>query len=130
MDNSRSLPRCPIVAEECDDPGCPGPFACVLRDPVKLTAWKANRERIVVSDFSEIEGRVMAHILEHPVEEPVTTEYAKEVCKIGKGADCCRYLTMSPKGWSCEKNSSLREIINARTDMVAKADNCGGRKSL
>jgi hypothetical protein len=31
--------QCPVVFEDCDDPGCPGPFRCVLTDPEKLLRW-------------------------------------------------------------------------------------------
>lgn len=37
------LPRCPIVHEECDDPGCPGPRNCVLRQPDVLLRWCQRR---------------------------------------------------------------------------------------
>lgn len=56
-----------------------------------------------------------------------TDEYRNDVCKIGKGAACCRYLAMSAKGWSCEKRGGMRFGIDARAEkMVAKGDNCDG----
>ena len=56
--------------------------------------------------------------------------HIKEVCKIGKGHECCRYLTMGPKGWDCEKKSSLKEHLDRRVElgsMNARGDNCEGK---
>lgn len=64
--------------------------------------------------------------------EPPTDEWAKTVCKIGQGHKCCRYLTMSPDGWSCQKHGSLASTLDAKArlgQMVARADNCLGRGS-
>lgn len=60
------------------------------------------------------------------------TEYAKTVCKMGQGAECCRYLTMAPMGWSCEKNGPLRNYIDFRVrndQMISHGDNCDGKQS-
>jgi hypothetical protein len=65
------------------------------------------------------------------VNEYVTTDYAKSVCKIGTGYACCRYLTMAPKGWSCEKGTALKETLDlkvAKGQMIARGDNCEGRR--
>ena len=54
---------------------------------------------------------------------------AKEVCKIGKRNECCRYLTLSPLGFRCAKHTELRSVLNAKVDrgeMVAQGDNCEG----
>ena len=62
----------------------------------------------------------------------VNDEHAKGVCRVGCGKECCRYLTMSPLGWSCEKHSSLRPLLDARVEMGtmnAQGDNCEGRLS-
>ena len=49
------------------------------------------------------------------------------VCRIGQGANCCRYLTADGNGFHCAKlNPSLASAIDRRTDMVAKSDNCPG----
>lgn len=56
-------------------------------------------------------------------------QYVRETCKIGKGADCCRYLTMSASGWACEKGSPLQRVINGRVsagEFTARGDNCAG----
>ncbi len=56
----------------------------------------------------------------------------KEVCKIGQGKDCCRYLTMGPNGFECAKlNLGLMLTIDARVEsMNAKGDNCEGKEDL
>lgn len=68
------------------------------------------------------------------VEPPpfVDTDYAKTVCKIGQGEKCCRYLVMSPKGWSCEKLTTTAMTLDDRVQqgkMVSAGDNCEGRAS-
>lgn len=63
----------------------------------------------------------------------VDIEYAREVCKIGQGRDCCRYLTIGGSGWSCEKlNPEGRRMIDARAArglFTAISINCSGRAS-
>ncbi len=57
-------------------------------------------------------------------------DYIRDVCKIGQGAACCRYLTMGADGWSCEKTSSLKALLDARVatgTINARGDNCEGR---
>jgi hypothetical protein len=59
----------------------------------------------------------------------ITEEHAKAVCKPGT-TECCRYLTMGPRGWSCEKHSTLSLAIDKRVaegTMRAIGDNCEGR---
>lgn len=61
---------------------------------------------------------------------PVTDEHAKDVCKVGQGADCCRYIGMGPKGWSCLKHSNMKPFLDGRVaagTMNARGDNCEGR---
>jgi len=58
-----------------------------------------------------------------------TDEWTKAVCKTGQGELTCRYLTMGPNGWSCEKFGSLREHLDRRVaneEMNARGDNCEG----
>ena len=53
-----------------------------------------------------------------------------DVCKMGQGADCCRYLICSGNGFECAKTTSLKDIIDTRVNqMNAKSDNCGGVKN-
>ena len=54
-------------------------------------------------------------------------DFAKEMCKIGQGADCCRYLTGGQTGLECAKLTGLRAVIDARAaTMTAQSDNCPG----
>lgn len=55
--------------------------------------------------------------------------HIKEVCRIGQGAACCRYLIMSDSGWECWKiDKALRQSIDNRVqNMIAKGDNCEGK---
>jgi hypothetical protein len=57
-------------------------------------------------------------------------EWVKETCKIGQGYECCRYLTMHPAGWSCEKHSEMKKYLDMRVSigsMTARGDNCLGK---
>jgi hypothetical protein len=57
----------------------------------------------------------------------IDAEHAKDVCLLGQGHECCRYLTMGSGGFQCAKKTSLRMTLDARGDtMVARGDNCSG----
>jgi hypothetical protein len=63
---------------------------------------------------------------------PPDDKWAREVCLVGKGEICCRYLTMAPGGWSCAKHTSLRTLLDNRVatkTMHARGDNCPGKGS-
>lgn len=67
--------------------------------------------------------------VEPDVPEYPSDEHTKTVCKIGAGAETCRYLTMGAHGWSCEKHSSVANTLDRRVrnnEMVAQGDNCEG----
>lgn len=58
-------------------------------------------------------------------------DHARDVCKVGEGAETCRYLASCGKwlGWSCEKKSPLKRYIDRHVDMgeqSARGDNCKG----
>jgi hypothetical protein len=58
------------------------------------------------------------------------SQWAKEVCRIGQGAGCCRFLTMGPDGWECQKGTSMGVLLTTRAGcglMHAQSDNCPGR---
>lgn len=61
-------------------------------------------------------------------------DYVMDVCKLGQGAECCRYLTLGAStGWECAKNKPLGRILDERAKagmMVARGDNCEGRDDL
>ena len=62
----------------------------------------------------------------------ITNEYIKETCKIGQGADCCRYLVSGVNGFECAKLSEgLKRLIDHRVmnfTYDAVGDNCPGVK--
>lgn len=62
----------------------------------------------------------------------VDDDCARNVCKIGQGAACCRYLTMGAGGWSCERKTELAAVIDERVasgTFTAKSVNCDGRQA-
>lgn len=70
--------------------------------------------------------------IEVPDFEVMTNDHAKAVCQPGTEA-CCRYLTMSAKGWECAKLTSLRSTLDYRAttgQMRATGDNCEGRTPI
>lgn len=60
--------------------------------------------------------------------------WIKEVCRIGQGANCCKYLVSGTKGFECMKTSfATKEIIDKNwetTAHVAQGDNCEGKENL
>lgn len=56
--------------------------------------------------------------------------HIKEVCKIGQGAECCKYLVVGEEGFQCCKTDPLnKKIIDdnwRNTPHVAQGDNCEG----
>ena len=62
-------------------------------------------------------------------QQNIPQQHVDKVCKVGKGHDCCRYITMGPEGWNCEKHSSLKALLDGRVaalSMNARGDNCSG----
>ena len=80
------------------------------------------------------------------------SKYIQNVCKIGQGHECCRYLLMGPKGFECAKAvddgpvqmledkmkkrtpfKSAKEILDWRAQMglmTARGDNCEGKDPI
>ena len=62
------------------------------------------------------------------------SDYIMNVCKIGQGAECCKYLLLDPKGFSCAKpDPNWKRIVDenwATNEHVAQGDNCMGQKEL
>ncbi len=54
----------------------------------------------------------------------------KEVCKIGQGAKCCRYIVVCGRdGITCAKNIDMKKALDRRVEagqFTAIADNCEG----
>lgn len=61
-------------------------------------------------------------------------EHIKNVCKIGQGKECCRYLTLGPDGWNCERNNpSAKRMLDLRVEsgsFISKGINCDGKTTL
>lgn len=58
------------------------------------------------------------------------TDYLKQVCKIGQGAECCRYVVAGQSGIACAKLSEMKATIDdrvAKNLFTAIADNCEGK---
>ena len=57
----------------------------------------------------------------------MTDEHAKTTCKMGQGSSCCRYLTFGVAGFTCEKLTGLKDVIDGNAHgMTAQGDNCPG----
>jgi len=56
-------------------------------------------------------------------------EHLNDICKMGQGAECCRYIIYDPcVGITCAKLTSLKQTLDDKAGtMRAKADNCEGR---
>ena len=50
------------------------------------------------------------------------------VCKIGQGAECCKYLVGSPFGFECAKYEGFKDIVDKSWNdtKTAQGDNCDG----
>ena len=60
----------------------------------------------------------------------LTEQEADTVCLFGGGEKCCKYLVMGGGGLQCCKHDmGLKISIDSRRDMVAKGDNCPGKRS-
>ena len=61
----------------------------------------------------------------------ISFQHLEEVCKIGQGKECCRYIGVSDS-FECMKHSSLKNALDARVQsktITARGDNCGGNES-
>lgn len=57
------------------------------------------------------------------------TEYARDVCGLGKGVFACSFLALGADGFVCLKCSELEDVIRKRRSengMAALGDNCSG----
>jgi len=56
--------------------------------------------------------------------------HLEEVCQMGQGAKCCKFLTLGPEGFACAKTDpALYAGIIATWHLsphVAQGDNCEG----
>jgi len=42
----------------------------------------------------------------------IPRKYINETCRIGQLDKCCRYLTCGSEGFSCEKHSEFKNILD------------------
>lgn len=59
----------------------------------------------------------------------LTEDHILNVCRIGQDAACCRYLTIDPNGWACERQTELAAVIDQRVAaglFTARSVNCAG----
>lgn len=58
-------------------------------------------------------------------------DHIKDVCKIGQGSNCCRYLMMAPNGWECGKlDPRAKSVLDNKVSSggwTSKGDNCEGK---
>lgn len=62
---------------------------------------------------------------------PINEDKVDDVCKLGQGKDCCRYLGAAGVGFICLKFTD-RAYLDARVatnTMTAQGDNCRGEDS-
>ena len=53
---------------------------------------------------------------------PENAQADLNACGAGRGADCCRYLTVGPEGPCCERFGELRYTLIFKRDMTAQRD--------
>ena len=56
-------------------------------------------------------------------------KHVKDICRIGQGLDCCRYLIAGREGFECAKLTSLKKLLDDRVlqdNITAQGDNCNG----
>jgi hypothetical protein len=60
------------------------------------------------------------------------SDHVKDVCKLGQGSACCRYLLAGPTGFECGKlRPSTRTMIDVTAvekKWTAQSDNCEGQQ--
>jgi hypothetical protein len=61
-------------------------------------------------------------------------EYIETTCKIGQGAQCCKYLLVCSNGFECAKvDSAFKEVVDrvwATAHRVPQGDNCRGSRDF
>ena len=61
-------------------------------------------------------------------------EHIQNVCKIGQGAECCKYLLAGQEGFICGKiTEGWKAVVDdnwAKNAHVSQGDNCEGKENL
>lgn len=95
-----------------------------LRNLTDAEAYDVAGDKVVLA-AQKARGEMLA-------ESPPSDDWVRDFCK-PDSTTCCRYLAMSPNGWSCEKhNQRLKVLIDRRVErgqIRAVGDNCPGRAS-
>jgi len=62
----------------------------------------------------------------------IPDETLTEVCKMGQGEECCRYIIVDPdEGIVCGKGTPLQPTLDANVKtMIAQGDNCEGLNGI
>jgi hypothetical protein len=53
-----------------------------------------------------------------------------EICKVGQGEKCCKYLVAGAAGIECAKISDFKNVIDKNwleNEHIAQGDNCEGK---
>ena len=61
----------------------------------------------------------------------LSDDQVKNLCKMGQGKKCCRYLVMSSEGFECAKKLEFKSVLDERVKqntITAQGDNCEGLK--
>lgn len=74
---------------------------------------------VVYEGTSSFEGTEVAQL---EVIGPENARPEPDRCGAGRGADCCKYLTVGPSGFECERFGNLRHLLRFKSDMIAKRD--------
>ena len=64
----------------------------------------------------------------------MTDEKLKQVCRVGQGKECCRYVGLGGSGFCCLKlvpsaKAQLDFRVLALEDITAQGDNCEGEET-
>lgn len=106
----------------------PGLTACqLLMDGLGFTIQVTSDDCIF-----ELDNGIVYFV--EPIKKTKMNSYVKEVCRIGQGKKCCRYLTPSKKGLECAKMNVREKAVIDRNfaihENIAQGDNCTGKEDL
>lgn len=59
----------------------------------------------------------------------ISNDRLNDICRVGQGSKCCRYIGAGVEGLECLKHTELKSQIDMRVKrMIAQGDNCRGLK--
>ena len=56
----------------------------------------------------------------------IARRYLIDICLVGQGANCCKYIGLTPRGMECQKLTPMKTAIDKQVKMSAQGDNCKG----